>query len=109
MTLFGRSLEAARHPAGIDMSPSAGALAIVTLDAMISILHRTGTAMQRAVLAYCLRSLSKSVKDRIGVVFSFCDLLSTELSFLSPGFKRWEGVSGRRPNVVQRYGQLVAR
>ena len=75
---------AARHPAGIDMCPSAGTRGIghVILDAMVSMLHRTDTAMQRAVLAYCERNLSKTVKHRIGVVFSFCDVLSTELSFL---------------------------
>ena len=46
---------AARHPAGIDMCPSAGAHGTghVIHDAKVSVLHRASTAMQKAVLA-CL-------------------------------------------------------
>ena len=74
---FLRLFLAARHPAGVDMCPSAGAHGTghVIFDAMVSVPRRVGTAMQRAVLASCELVLSRSSW------LLFCDLLSTELSF----------------------------
>ena len=53
-----------RHPAGIGMCPSAGAHGTghVIFDALVSVLQRASTAMQRAVLAFCTCSFSKEAQ-----------------------------------------------
>ena len=52
----------------------------VIYDAMVSVLTRASTAMQRAVLDFCELDFSKSSRHSICAVVSlFCDLLSTEL------------------------------
>ena len=79
---FLRTDFAARHPAYIDMCPSAGAHGTghVIYDAMVSIPTRASTVLQSAVLAFASFSSPKvGGTGSSWVFFLFCDLLSTEL------------------------------